>query len=161
MAYDPVAFAALAAYAPRQNYRTICSVIRIAILITLILVQSGDSFEEILIRLAQKSSFLILPVNLFPVDVGVLRLVALEVRLGVGEDLVVHLPGPGGFLPFVFSTFDLAFTSSVQLLEADLGSVRSPYERNQPSDNKGHLGKGGGLFSALVQKKGPSYLPDC
>ena len=47
-AYDPVAFAASAASASRQNFRTICSVIGITILITLILVQfgySGDNFE--------------------------------------------------------------------------------------------------------------------
>ena len=133
-----IAFAASAASASRQNYQPICSVIGITILITLILVQfgySGDSFEEIFIRLARQSSFLILPVDLFPVDVGdigVLRLVALEVRLGVGEDLVVHLPGPGGFLPSVFSTFDLVFTSSVQLLEAGPITVRSPYNLDQP-----------------------------
>ena len=65
-------------------------------------------------------------------DVGVLRLVALEDRPGGRDDLVVPLPGLGGSPPSVFSTFDLAFTSSVQLLEDDPGFVRSPYERNQP-----------------------------
>ena len=121
-----------------QNYQTICSVIGFTILITLILqfdYYFGDSFEEIIIRLAWQSSFLKLPANFFPVDVGDVRdvrLVALEVCLGVGENLVVHLPGPGGSLPYVFCTFDLAFPSPVQLLEADLGSVRSPYDPNQP-----------------------------
>ena len=134
-----LAFAASAATASRTNYQNNCSVIRIGITI-LILVQCcyfGDSFEEILIRQARHQSlFLVLPVDLFPIDegldVGVLRLVALQDRLGGGEDLVVHLPGPAGSLPSVFSTFDLVFTSSVQLLEAGPITVRSPYNLDQP-----------------------------
>ena len=77
--------------------------------------------------------------DLFPIDegldVGVLRLVALKDRPGGCEDLVVHLPGGEDLvvhLPSVFSTFDLVFTSSVQLLEAGPITVRSPYNLDQP-----------------------------